>query len=183
VYEAVYDPAQASTIHLATDLGVLTSADACASWRLSSAGLPSTCRNEPHLAARALVAQAQAPFRLVVGTPCGVFTSVDSAVTWQSATDKDIAVSSFVADPQASATLLAATEAHGVLRSLDGGASWAPVGEGLPALPVQRVLFLSGRSLVAATAGAGVWRMEMPSPVRRVIRRASVRPPSPASGR
>lgn len=183
VHEAVFDPARASTIHLATSLGVLTSTDECASWQPANAGLPSTCRNEPHTAAWALVSGAQAPYRLVVGTPCGVYSSVDSAATWHLTTSAEVEVISFGFDPQARATLLAATAAHGVLRSLDGGSSWAPLGEGLPALPVRRVLFLSGRSVIAATAGAGVWRMEMPSPVRRMIRRDSARPPSPAAVR
>lgn len=183
VHDAVYDPARAGAIHLATSLGVLTSSDECASWQLANAGLPSPCRNEPHTAAWALASLPLAPDRLVVGTSCGVYSSIDSAATWQLATSAEVEVISFGFDPQARATLLAATTAHGVLRSLDGGASWAPLGEGLPALPVQRVLILSGRSVIAATAGAGVWRLEMASPVRRMIRRASAPPPSPAAVR
>jgi photosystem II stability/assembly factor-like uncharacterized protein len=47
----------------------------------------------------------------------------------------------------------------GVHRSTDRGASWEPLGDGLPPLPVVALLPDVAGSLVAVTLGGGVWRL------------------------
>lgn len=49
----------------------------------------------------------------------------------------------------------------GIWTSADGGATWAPFGEGTPAAPASALLEADG-FLFAATAGAGVWRLPLP---------------------
>jgi photosystem II stability/assembly factor-like uncharacterized protein len=77
------------------------------------------------------------------------------------------------ADPDAPDTLYLGTAAGGVWKSLDGGASWAPLVEGLGAAPISTLAVTAGRvfagsylldSLRVLTAGASQWRRVGPAP-------------------
>lgn len=171
VHDAVVDAANSTWIHLATSWGVYTSTDGCQSWQPRNTGMLAPCGNEPRASVQALLALPQPPFRVVAATSCGLFSSLDGAASWVAATGAEVAGVALLSDPRSPGVLYAATRGHGVLRSLDGGATWAPLGEGLPALAVNRMLFAGDRALLAATAGAGVWQLELPSPVRRTVRR------------
>lgn len=62
-------------------------------------------------------------------------------------------------DPTDSRKLLAATEI-GVYRSLDGGASWQPYGQGMPMVRVTGLFIAKdGKYARAATFGRGVWEI------------------------
>ncbi|NLH11626.1 MAG: hypothetical protein GX464_09845 [Holophagae bacterium] len=180
VHDAVVDAANGTWIHLATSRGVYTSTDGCQSWQPRNTGLRAPCGNEPKASVEALVASPQAPFRLVAATPCGLFSSLDGAASWVAVTGPEVAGVSLLGDPRAPGVLFAGTGAHGVLRSADGGATWAPLGEGLPAAAVNRLLMVSSRTLLAATSGAGAWKLELPSLVRRTVRRGTGPAPSAA---
>src|SRR5262249_32975640 len=50
----------------------------------------------------------------------------------------------------------------GVYRSIDGGASWTPFGDGLPRLQVfDLAIHNGGRIFRAATAGRGMWEISL----------------------
>lgn len=180
VHDAVVDAANGTGIHLATSWGVYTSTDGCRSWQPRNTGLRAPCGNEPRSGVLALAAVPRSPFRLVAATACGLFTSLDGAATWVAATGRDVAGRALLADPRSPEVLYAATATHGVLRSPDGGVTWAPAGEGLPAVAVTRLVFAGDRTLVAATAGAGAWKLELPSEARRTLRRGGAPPPAAA---
>ncbi|MFY9550144.1 MAG: hypothetical protein WAU32_03255 [Thermoanaerobaculia bacterium] len=61
----------------------------------------------------------------------GVFKSTDGGSNWQSVEDSQ-GVTALVMSPENSSVLYAATVRGQVLGSIDAGASWQPVGEGLP---------------------------------------------------
>ena len=96
----------------------------------------------------ALVVDPRFPDIVYAGTRYGVFRSVDQGRSWQPrrAGLGDVEVldlvldsaDSYAADPRNEARLLAATNGHGLFRSVDSGASWQPV-RGLPD-PVVRSL-------------------------------------------
>ncbi len=183
VHDAVVNAANGAWIHLATSWGVYTSTDGCQSWQPRNTGLRAPCGYEPRSSVLALAALPQPPFRLVAATSCGLFASLDGAASWVAATRGEVAGMSLVSSPRSPDVLCAATRGHGVLRSLDGGATWMSLGEGLPAVAVNRLLFVSDRTLLAATSGAGVWRLDVPSQVRRTVRRGGAPTPPAAAPR
>ena len=74
---------------------------------------------------------------------------------------------SLAADPDAPGTLYAGTVYGGVWKSLDGGGSWAPTAEGLPATPLSSLAVSAGRVYVGSfnpyglyvlDDGAAAWR-------------------------
>src|SRR5689334_2479161 len=74
---------------------------------------------------------------------------------------------SLAADPAAPGTLYAGTVYGGVWKSLDGGSSWVPTVEGLPAVPISSLAVSAGRvyagtfasgGLHILTDGAAAWR-------------------------
>jgi len=182
VHDAVVDGGNGASIHLATSWGVYTSTDGCQSWQPRNTGLRAPCGNEPRASVLAMAAVSQPPFRLVAATSCGLYSSLDGGASWVATTGEGVAATSLLSDPRSPGVLYASTRGHGVLRSLDGGATWAPLGEGLPAVAANRLLLTADRTLLAATAGAGVWRLELPSVVRRTVRRSGP-PASPATSR
>jgi PKD repeat protein/photosystem II stability/assembly factor-like uncharacterized protein len=81
-----------------------------------------------------------------------------------------VPVNAFVIDPADSDRLLAGTDI-GVYSSEDGGASWTPVGTGLPRVAVFDMGITSERKLRIATHGRGMWEIPLPGSVTA--------PPSP----
>lgn len=80
----------------------------------------------------------------------------------------NVPVNALLIDPANSATVYAGTDI-GVYRSTDSGANWAPLGSGLPRVPVFGLAFngpnnSGGRGpLRAATHGRGIWEMDVPA--------------------
>jgi hypothetical protein len=72
-------------------------------------------------------------------------------------------VTALAIDPASSATLYVATD-HGVFVSDDAAASWQPLDDGLPGLPVSSLAVSSGppRTVYAAILGAGVFALSRP---------------------
>jgi photosystem II stability/assembly factor-like uncharacterized protein len=72
-----------------------------------------------------------------------------------------VPVNAFVIDPTNSNRLVAGTDI-GVYSSEDGGASWMPVGTGLPRVAVFDLGITSERKLRIATHGRGMWEIALP---------------------
>jgi photosystem II stability/assembly factor-like uncharacterized protein len=72
-----------------------------------------------------------------------------------------VPVNAFVIDPTNSNRLIAGTDI-GVYSSEDGGASWMPIGTGLPHVAVFDLGITSERKLRIATHGRGMWEIALP---------------------
>jgi photosystem II stability/assembly factor-like uncharacterized protein len=95
-----------------------------------------------------------------------ILWTADGGATWSSGTPTPWpgSIDSVIADPLVPHGFLAGGTA-GVFASADGGATWTPVGEGLPRVPVHLSLDPAfPRTLYAATQGAGIYRLERTEP-------------------
>ena len=72
-------------------------------------------------------------------------------------------IRSIVIDPTNTKTVYAADSYLGVYVSVDGGASWTPINNGLSTRAVAALaISADGRVLYAATSGEGIFRLELP---------------------
>ncbi len=88
-----------------------------------------------------------------------IWVTTNAGGTWSNVTGNlpDVPTNDLVIDPDVAGTLYAATDI-GVFRSLDSGASWLPLGTGLPYAVVNSLkLHRPTRTLRAATYGRGAW--------------------------
>jgi photosystem II stability/assembly factor-like uncharacterized protein len=97
-----------------------------------------------------------------------VFRTTDHGVTWSDISSDlpDAPVNKIVIDPRQSSTLYVGTDV-GVFVSHDVGASWVPLGAGLPeGAVVTDMKFLPGppATLLAATYGRSIFSLELPEP-------------------
>lgn len=90
------------------------------------------------------------------GTWNGVWKSIDQGQTWTASGMAGNGIFALTAEP---AIIYAGTFWGEVWYSSDGGASWDPVGSGLPASIVHDIA-VSGTTLYATTIDQGVWRLE-----------------------
>ena len=98
--------------------------------------------------------------RVYGGTTEGLFASRDSGRTWNRVTQPDLTVNAIQVDPKDSKTILLGTEFRGVLRSRDGGGTWAEANSGFVNRSIARIVpdpstpgrFLIGE-LTAGNAG------------------------------
>jgi photosystem II stability/assembly factor-like uncharacterized protein len=92
-----------------------------------------------------------------------VLRSADNGSTWVdvSANLPEAPVNEIVIDPTKEDYLYCATD-MGVFYSKDGGNSWQPAGSALPIIVVNDLrLFDSGRQLIAATYGRGIYTLDL----------------------
>jgi photosystem II stability/assembly factor-like uncharacterized protein len=96
----------------------------------------------------------------------------DPVPTWTASSSgiPQVPVSSIAIDPQDSNSLYAGTDI-GVYHSSDGGASWLPLGSGLPRVAVFDVKISNvQRYLRIATHGRGIWEIGIPGRQLPVLR-------------
>src|SRR5262249_15602367 len=96
-----------------------------------------------------------------VGTTQGIYQSVDHGQTWQSIGSNlgQSKVTFIGIDPSDSATLYIGVETIGVLKSLDGGATFAASNAGLPNYcVVTRIVIAPSDPSTLYLAGCGLYR-------------------------
>ncbi len=125
--------------------GVGVSPDEGATWQTSVDGLEAVFVN----------AMAIADGDVYAGTWNGVWKSVDQGQSWSPSGLQGDGVMSLVAP---SSTLYAGLYSGGVWSSENGGATWDPLGDGLPASRVQGITVL-GSDVYAAVNGFGVYAL------------------------
>jgi MYXO-CTERM domain-containing protein len=98
------------------------------------------------------------------GAPGHVFRSADGGLTWEPRDlGADTPVDTLVAHPLAPDLLYAGTDA-GVLVTTDGGKTWAPLGDGLPSVPVYALVYQrAAGALLAGTFGRSLWSVTFPA--------------------
>ncbi|MBP9913339.1 MAG: hypothetical protein KBF26_08010 [Opitutaceae bacterium] len=118
-----FNPAQPDEVYASTCWGPLRSTDGGATWVHANAGLNL-------LYSQTLVADAQTPGRVLLGTEDGIYVSNNGAKTW-ARTDSPPAtalrMAQSVAEPK---LLLAGTQGRGAWLSHDAGQSWTPTDPG-----------------------------------------------------
>lgn len=156
------DPRDPRLLYAVFGYQVVKSVDGGRSWELAMEGLDAVSYVET------LILDPERPNVLWIGTREGVFKSTDAGESWQQSSSGlpepvpfgDFSVLDLAIDTRGGETVLyAATRVDGVFRSIDQGATWEPVGEGLPILMVDFVevdwRFAGG--VLAGTSGAAVW--------------------------
>jgi photosystem II stability/assembly factor-like uncharacterized protein len=96
-----------------------------------------------------------------------LYRTTDQGETWADLTGglpDDCVLRCLLVDPVRPSVLYLGTD-HGVLVSTDEAATWAPLGDRLPPVPVYD-LALRDHELVAATHGRGFWVLDDLTPVR-----------------
>lgn len=137
VFAILADPGRPGRVTIGTQNGVWRSDDAGESWRRLSAP-------EPELGVWSLARHPRDPDTIFAGyEPCAIYRSMDDGSTWQRlpvsvsfpavSDHPDIPkrIISIAIDPAHPDEIYASLEVGGLLRSLDGGQSWANVIDGL----------------------------------------------------
>jgi len=157
LYSLVFDPRNTAILYAATDAGAVHSRDGGATW-----SAPQLADANPTI----LAIDPQHPDVLYAAGAHGLFKSIDHGDSWspvgRGLTDA-LAASSLTAlliDPAQTDVLYLATSAYGVIKSSDGGSTWALFNDGLPNVDVRAMALLrnGATTLVAATPG-GIFKL------------------------
>jgi photosystem II stability/assembly factor-like uncharacterized protein len=132
VFSLTLDARGASTVYATACTGVYRSNDAGRAWT-KLRGIPASSRRT-----RAFAQDPARPERLFAGTTEGLWVSEDGGRSWEPRTARDVVVNALAALP--GGRVLIGTDGAGVLKSLDGGRSFAPSNAGFSARYVARVL-------------------------------------------
>jgi photosystem II stability/assembly factor-like uncharacterized protein len=139
---------------------VWVSANGGTSWTNRSAGLPNRPLNDvQHDGTRILLCGGQ----LFGSQTVGLYSSANEGVNWTALHDgtwPNLAIQDIALDPNDVNTILLASAGSGVLRSMDGGATWSHGIGGTGSLSVNSVSFSPGSSSVIHTGNSAnaVWR-------------------------
>jgi hypothetical protein len=138
VNDLAIDPASPRTLYAGTNQGVFKSLDGGESWTRASVGLENDTTGNPSVAS--LLMDPRDPATLYAGGRKGfVYKSTDGAGTWRRVAalgdGAATAVQAVAIDPSNSLIVYAAAPAasyKGVFKSVNGGATWFPINNGLP---------------------------------------------------
>lgn len=141
IFAVAANPLDAQVLYIGGRAGVWRSKDGGATWHPLQSSPPA--QSVP----RALAAGGIGAETLYVATDqYGIFRSHDGGVSWVSvnhglpeapAGGRPELVRSLAVDPKAPRIAYAATELHGVYKTMDGGASWLAVNEGMGPFPLS----------------------------------------------
>lgn len=104
---------------------------------------------------RTLAFAPTAPHTTYAGALQTVFSSADAGQSWMARGTLPSTIQSLVVHPITPTLLYAGTFAHGLYRSSDGGATWTPLGGGLP--PGEWITSLAVAPGPPVTLYAGAW--------------------------
>jgi len=145
---------------VASDAGLLRSADRGATWSLDALGV-----------SRRVTALVQAGAATLAATPLGLFRSEDGGASWQAIPEPPAAFVRALHAPRDAPHVVLAVTDRGLFRSQDGGVRFRPVGgelprddlAGLAVSPDGRRLWVSDfgqGGLYSSVDGGGSWRRE-----------------------
>jgi photosystem II stability/assembly factor-like uncharacterized protein len=150
----VSDPDTGTMLVGGTGGGILRSTNGGRTFAWSNEGLTS-------LTIFSLLMDHTAPATVYAGTISGIHKSTNGGLTWQNLPGSSLGAVVMVMDPSNHDTLYAGNSPNGgVTRSLDGGATWTALNNGLGS-PAVFALAIDPRNpqvLYMGTAGAGAWK-------------------------
>jgi photosystem II stability/assembly factor-like uncharacterized protein len=149
VFTLTLDRRAPDIVHATACTGIYRSGNGGLAWAKAK-GIPASSRRT-----RSFAQDPDDPAVFYAGTTEGLYLSDDDARTWRRVTSPDLIVNSVAALPRrAGGALLLGTEGAGVLRSVDGGATWESSNEGFAEQLFSRVLFeRSSNRLVVGVFG------------------------------
>ena len=153
---AAVDPLNTAVVYVGVDQGLYKSIDRGASFvRSDRGGLDSQI-------VLALAISPAAHRVIYAGTTGGVYKSTDAGKNWSRM--GLTSVSALAVDPKDARIVYAGSLGRGVFQSVNGGATWAPLNDGLPAIAFSGPLRLDPRTrtLYAGTSGSGLWAITLP---------------------
>jgi hypothetical protein len=149
VLDVVVDPNAPTHVYAATAYGVWHSPNQGETWTEANRGIPApTATFTP-----AIAADRRQAGHLVVGSEEGLFRTTSGASSWAPVGPRDVAIRDVAQSSADPALWLAGTEADGVLRSRDGGKTWARVEEDVGMETIYAVDFDPANADRMAAAG------------------------------
>ena len=155
IEDLALDSVHPKTVYVATTSGVFKSEDEGAGWIFYGEGLP-VARIQIF---ERLIALPSGPIELLLGTSGGLFKRERNASRWEAVDGivKEEHITAFALEPK-TGMLYMGTVNNGMLRSRDGGETWAPSGGGLKNIWISDIALdpLHPGIVYAATRGKGV---------------------------
>jgi photosystem II stability/assembly factor-like uncharacterized protein len=139
------DRRDASGVYASACSGIYRSNDGAARWT-KVPGIPASSRRT-----RAFTQDPERPDTFYAGTTAGLWRSQDGLRTWTLVSEKDLVVNALAVLP--GGVLLAGTDAAGVRRSDDRGATWTASNDGFAERFVSEILFDRGGRVVVGLLG------------------------------
>lgn len=153
VNDVAIDPAAPSTLYAGTEgAGIFKTVDGGASWNAVNVGLANGIIN-------AVAVSPSAPSVLYAGTYLGgVFKSIDGGGSWTNVGLPNIRIFGLGIDPTTASVVYVGTDA-GTFKTVNGGATWAPICDGLYLDCTSYAIVVDPRSpsTVYAAASVGVF--------------------------
>jgi photosystem II stability/assembly factor-like uncharacterized protein len=135
IFSIAVDPRNPRTIYASACTGLYRSADRGLSWTRLKV-LPNSCL----VRAQVVLVDPRVAGRVYGGTTEGLFLSRDSGKSWVRCTPSDWVVNAVQIDGADSEIVMIGTELHGVMRSGDGGRTWAPSNRGFVSRSIAKIL-------------------------------------------
>ena len=134
VFSIVVNRSNPLEVYIGVCGGIYRSETGGARW-LRTAGVPESSRRTHQI-----IQDPSNPRILYAATAHGLWKSVDKGVTWSLAHQYPYIVNSFVIDPKDSKKIYIATDRSGLLRSVDGGATFVPINDGFVNRSIGRLI-------------------------------------------